>query len=76
MSETEVRRSDIAIMKSDGTNKKLLTNETTSEQLGVKPDYGFYGPAWSPDDSKIAFNAAGCLALMNRRHSLNSAYPS
>lgn len=65
VTETEVRRNDIAIMNTDGTAKVMLTDETTSDNLGLKIDYSFHAPVWSPDGSKIAFNAAGRLAIMN-----------
>ncbi len=64
VSQGEARRSDIAIMAIDGTGKLLLTDESTSNSLGLRRDFGLHAPAWAPNDRQIAFNAGGHLAVM------------
>jgi hypothetical protein len=48
VSQGEAPRSDIAIMAIDGTGKLLLTDESTTNSLGLRRDFGLHAPAWSP----------------------------
>jgi len=52
----ETRRNEIWVMNADGTNPVRLTVNVKLSEDGFGPVYGMdFGPAWSPDGTKIAF---------------------